>query len=112
MLEHIEALARTAAQAISNVKFDKVVVWDGGGGDGKNGTAGFLRGLAGSLPPMMQMMKDIGGVQMPEYFGKLVEDEAKKQGVAASASAELHAPPVAAAATVAGASATAPVKKA
>jgi flotillin len=79
MLEHIEELAKTAAQAISNVKFDKVVVWDGGGGDGKNGTAGFLRGLAGSLPPMMHMMRDIGGVQMPEYFGRLVEEEAKKR---------------------------------
>jgi flotillin len=79
MLEHIEELARTAAQAISNVKFEKVVVWDGGGSDGKNGTAGFLRGLAGSLPPMMHMMRDIGGVEMPEYFGKLVEEEARKK---------------------------------
>lgn len=79
MLEHIEELAHTAAHAISNVKFDKVIVWDGGGGDGKSGTAGFLRGLAGSLPPMMHMMRDIGGVQMPEYFGKLVEEEAKKK---------------------------------
>ncbi len=78
MLEHIEELSKTAAQAISNVKFDKVVVWDGGG-EGKNGTAGFLRGLAGALPPMLHMMRDIGGVQMPEYFGKLVEEEAKKQ---------------------------------
>src|SRR5262249_50307615 len=57
----------------ANVKFDKVVVWEGGG-DAKNGTAGFLRGLAGALPPMMHMMKDIGGVEMPPYFGKLVDD--------------------------------------
>jgi flotillin len=84
MLEHIEELAKTAATAISNVKFDKVVVWDGGGGDGKNGTAGFLRGLAGSLPPMMHMMRDIGGVQMPEYFGRLVEEEAKKRAAEAA----------------------------
>jgi flotillin len=78
MLEHIEELSKTAAQAIANVKFDKVVVWDSGGGDGKNGTAGFLRGLAGALPPMMHMMKDIGGVEMPAYFGKIVEGEAQK----------------------------------
>jgi flotillin len=83
MLEHIEELSKTAAQAISNVKFDKVVVWDGGGMDGKNGTAGFLRGLAGALPPMMHMMRDIGGVDMPAYFGKLVEEEARKQAAAA-----------------------------
>src|SRR5262249_21964143 len=93
MLEHIEELSKTAAMAISNVKFDKVVVWDGGGGEGKNGTAGFLRGLAGALPPMMHMMKDIGGVQMPEYFGKLVEEEARKRSdVVASSPATPVAP--------------------
>jgi flotillin len=83
MLEHMENLSETAATAISNIKFDKIVVWDGAGGDGKSSTANFLSGLAGSLPPMLHMMKDIGGVEMPEYFGKLVEkakeaDEAPK----------------------------------
>ncbi len=72
MLEHLPAMAETAAKAIANVKFDKVVVWDGGNGkDGKSATAGFLQGLAGSLPPMLQMMRDIGGVEMPQYLGKL-----------------------------------------
>jgi flotillin len=76
MLEHMDHLAETAAKAIANIKFDKVIVWDGGqgqGGDGggSNATAGFLRNLAGALPPMMQIMRDIGGVEMPEYFGKL-----------------------------------------
>jgi flotillin len=74
MLEHLPHMAETAAKAIANVKFDKVVVWDGGQGlNGKNATAGFLQGLAGSLPPLLQMMKDIGGVEMPSYFGKLAE---------------------------------------
>jgi len=95
MLEHIEELSRTAAQAIANVKFDKVVVWDGGGSDGKSGTAGFLRGLAGALPPMLHMMRDIGGVQMPEYFGKLVEEEAKRKAAAETPSVPQPAPQVA-----------------
>lgn len=74
LLEHLPQMAETAAKAIANVKFDKVVVWDGGAGNGgKNATAGFLQGLAGSLPPLLQMMKDIGGVEMPAYFGKLAE---------------------------------------
>jgi flotillin len=74
LLEHLPQMAETAAKAIANVKFDKVVVWDGGaGGGGKNATAGFLHGLAGSLPPLLQMMRDIGGVEMPGYFGKLAE---------------------------------------
>ena len=75
MLEHIDEISKTAAQAIANIKFDKVVVWDQGkGADGEGGAAGFLRSLAGSLPPALQMMKDIGGVEMPEYFGKLIHD--------------------------------------
>ena len=66
---------------ISNIGFDKIVVWDGGGKDGGEGaTAGFLQSLAGSLPPMMHMMRDIGGVEMPEFFGKLVEESESTKG--------------------------------
>ncbi|MEM7309078.1 MAG: SPFH domain-containing protein [Planctomycetota bacterium] len=76
MLEHIDHLSETAAKAIANIKFDKVIVWDGGQGEGQNGTAGFLRSLGGALPPMMQIMKDVGGVEMPEYFGRLIDKAA------------------------------------
>jgi flotillin len=74
MIEHLDQLSETAAAAISNIKFDKIVVWDQGanGGTGKGATANFLANLAGSLPPMLHMMRDIGGVQMPEYFAKMV----------------------------------------
>ncbi|HEX2190249.1 MAG TPA: SPFH domain-containing protein [Longimicrobiaceae bacterium] len=70
MLEHLDNLAETAATAISNVKFDKVVVWDGGSGAG---TGNFLQGMARSLPPMMEVVKEIGGVELPALFGKLAE---------------------------------------
>jgi len=81
MLEHLDHLSETAANAISNVKFDKVIVWDNGAkgeGEGGNAAANFLRGLGSSLPPVMQIMKDIGGVEMPEYFGKLVQEDGKE----------------------------------
>jgi len=80
MLEHLDKLSETAATAISNIKFDKVVVWDGGNGNGNGGgggTAGFLKGLGGALPPMLEIMRDVGGVEMPEFFGKLMEDTKK-----------------------------------
>jgi flotillin len=70
MLEQLDHLSETAAKAISNVKFDKIVVWDGQSG---KSTAGFLQNLGRSLPPMLSMMKDIGGIEMPEFFGKLVD---------------------------------------
>ena len=34
MLEHLDKLAETSAKAISNIKFDKVVVWENGGQNG------------------------------------------------------------------------------
>jgi flotillin len=81
MLEQLERLSENAAKAISNIKFDKVVVWDGAGGGGQGGssTANFLSSMAGSLPPMLHMMRDIGGVEMPEFFGKLVDEAVAKK---------------------------------
>lgn len=75
MLEHIKELSQTAAQAISNIKFDKVIVWENGGGNGNGSTANFLQSMARTLPPMLQIMEDIGGVKMPEYFGKMMQEE-------------------------------------
>jgi flotillin len=77
MLEHLDKLAETSAKAISNIKFDKVVVWENGGGTGNGGgnnTSHFLQNLARVLPPMMQVMKDVGGVEMPEYLARLTPE--------------------------------------
>jgi flotillin len=77
MLEHLDTLAQTAAQAISNIKFDKVIVWENGNGTNGNGTSNttqFLQSLARTLPPMMQIMKDIGGVELPDYIARFTPD--------------------------------------
>ncbi|MCI0684085.1 MAG: flotillin family protein [Gemmataceae bacterium] len=76
MLEHLDTLATTAAQAISNIKFDKVIVWENGQ-NGQSSTAGFLQSLARTLPPMMQILKDVGGVELPEYIARF-EDKAAR----------------------------------
>ncbi len=84
MLEHLDNLAEASAKAISNIKFDKVVVWEGaqGGanGHGGNATSNFLHNMARTMPPMMQVMKDIGGVEMPEYLAKLTPETPKTNG--------------------------------
>ncbi|HEY3323980.1 MAG TPA: SPFH domain-containing protein [Planctomycetota bacterium] len=80
MLEHIDNLADCSAKAISNIKFDKVVVWEGQNGGNPGGgtaTSNFLHSMARTLPPMMQVMKDIGGVEMPEYLAKLTPEAPK-----------------------------------
>jgi flotillin len=78
MLEHVEKLAETSAQAISNIKFDKVIVWEGSAagmnGNGTSNTAGFLHNLVKMMPPMMHVMQDIGGVEPPSYIGKITPD--------------------------------------
>jgi flotillin len=71
MLEHLDNLAETSAKAISNIKFDKIIVWENGGANGRSSTADFLHKMAGTLPPMLQVMRDIGGVEIPESLAKL-----------------------------------------
>jgi flotillin len=75
MLEHMDHLAETSAKAISNIRFDKVVVWENGGQNGRSNTADFLHKMAGTLPPMLHVMRDIGGVEIPDSLAKLVGDE-------------------------------------
>ncbi|MFO0820311.1 MAG: SPFH domain-containing protein [Pirellulales bacterium] len=77
MLEHLDNLAEASSRAISNIKFDKIVVWDGGGQTSGRGAVGdFLNGMSKTLPPMMQVMKDIGGVELPEALIKFAESPA------------------------------------
>jgi flotillin len=109
MVEHIEKLSENAARAISNIKFDKVVVWDGGQGEnGRGSTANFLHGLSGALPPVMQMMRDIGGVELPPYFGKLADPLAESAAPAATPGAAPVGPAPSAAAPSGPGPATAP----
>jgi flotillin len=72
MIEHLDTLAETSAKAISNIKFDKVVVWDGGGANGA--TSGFLQSMANTLPPMMHVLRDIAGVELPSYMGSIASE--------------------------------------
>jgi flotillin len=85
MLEHLDVLAETAAKAISNIKFDKVVVWENGStlSNGPSNTARFLQSMAHTLPPLMQGMKDVGGVELPEYFARLTPDAEPMNGAPA-----------------------------
>jgi len=80
MLEHIDELTEASAKAISNIKFDKVVVWEGGGANGTSSTANFLQNMSRSLPPMMQVLKDVAGVELPETLVKVQDSEPHRNG--------------------------------
>lgn len=68
--EQLPKLVEEQAKAISNLKIDKITVWDSGkGADGKNSTAGFVSGLASSLPPIHEIARS-AGIELPAYLGK------------------------------------------
>ncbi len=89
MLEHFDDLVEASAKAISNIKFDKVVVWEGGNGrNGTSSTASWLHEMSRTLPPMLQVMQDIGGIEVPETLAKLAgTEEEGRAGDGASAKA-------------------------
>lgn len=77
--EQLPKLIEEQVKAISNLKIDKVTVWDSGvGANGKSSTAGFLSGLAGSIPPLHELAKN-AGVDLPAYMGKPTAASAAKQ---------------------------------
>jgi len=55
------------------------VVWDGGSANGTGGTAGFLQNMGRTLPPMMQVLRDIAGVELPAYLGTMAADPGAPQ---------------------------------
>ncbi|AJR02747.1 flotillin family protein [Siansivirga zeaxanthinifaciens] len=73
--DKLPELVKTQAEAIKNIKIDKVTVWENGGGkNGKSSTANFLSGMYQSVPPLQDMF-NMAGMQLPEYLkGKNVED--------------------------------------
>ncbi|MCB9832341.1 MAG: flotillin family protein [Planctomycetes bacterium] len=75
MIEKIEQVVAEQVKAIQNLKIDKITVWDSGGKNGGGSTtAGFLSGLMGSLPAMHDLAAQ-AGIKLPEYLGRLGEDE-------------------------------------
>ena len=75
LADKMEQLVAIQVEAIKNIKFDKITVWDSGsqGGNGQTGTANFLSGLAKSLPPMTDLLS-MAGLQLPEFLGKIAPE--------------------------------------
>lgn len=72
--DKLPELVKLQADAIRNIKIDKVTVWDGGqNADGKGSTANFMSGLYKSVPPLKDIF-DMAGMDLPTYLGKKKED--------------------------------------
>ena len=72
--DKLEELTKIQVEAISNLKIDKITVWDNGAGKGgKTTTANFLSGMMQSVPPMQELF-DMAGMKLPEYLGKKADE--------------------------------------
>ncbi|HKH93703.1 MAG TPA: SPFH domain-containing protein [Gemmatimonadaceae bacterium] len=95
-LEQMPAVTETLAGAIANIKFDKVVLWNGSNGNGATGgVSSLVEDLVKVLPPLMQVAEEIGGVQLPGIFGKRIQDATERaatEAKEAAAAAMLEVP--------------------
>ena len=74
MVEKIEQIVARQVEAISNLKIDKITVWDSAGsGNGEGSTANFVSSLIHSLPPVHDVAK-MAGVDLPHYLGSMKEE--------------------------------------
>jgi flotillin len=77
LIEKLSDIVQAQVEAISNMKIDKITVWDSGSRDGSgNATANFVSGFIRSLPPLQEIAA-MAGIELPEYLGKVVQDGTK-----------------------------------
>ena len=82
MIEKIEDIVGKQVEAIKNIKFDKITVWDGGSGSANGSTtANFMRDLIKALPAMHDLANQ-AGVELPQILGKVADSEAIKEATA------------------------------
>tara|TARA_Y100000385_G_scaffold291696_1_gene371457 strand:- start:5503 stop:5808 length:306 start_codon:yes stop_codon:yes gene_type:complete len=74
--DKLPELVKTQAEAIKNIKIDKVTVWENGGGkDGKTSTSNFISRMYKAVPPLQEMF-NMAGMQLPNYLkGEDLDDE-------------------------------------
>ena len=83
MIEKVQDIVSKQVEAIKNIKFDKITVWDGGAGS-PNGstTANFMKDLIKSLPAMHDLANQ-AGIELPQVLGKV--DNGLEEAVTVSA---------------------------
>lgn len=74
MIEKLEELVSRQVEAISNLKIDKITVWDSGNNSHGSSTSNFISNLFKSLPPL-QEISEMAGFELPEYLGKVKDNQ-------------------------------------
>ena len=89
IVDKLDAIVAAQAQAISNIDFEKVVVYDGGDG---NAVGNFLGGLTHALPSLHELAK-MAGMELPEFLGELTDGKGASVGLDAKAFATADSQP-------------------
>ena len=76
IVDKLEQIAQVQASAISNIDFEKVVVFDGGKGDA---VGNFLGGLTHALPPFHEIAK-MAGIELPAFLGEMADSRKLPRG--------------------------------
>lgn len=76
--DKLEEIVSIQVDAIKNLKFDKITVWDNGNGkDGESSTSSFAKSLLKSVPPLKDIY-EMSNMELPSYLGKEKGTDDKK----------------------------------
>lgn len=81
LIEKLEEIVKLQAEAIKNIKIDKITVWDSGSGaNGEKGssTSNFISQFVKSLPALRDIAS-MAGLELPEYLGKITQDTLEEE---------------------------------
>jgi flotillin len=70
LIEKLEEIVGLQAEAIKNIKIDKITVWDSGNGQNGSSTSNFISQFVKSLPALHDVAA-MAGLEMPQYLGKI-----------------------------------------
>jgi flotillin len=82
LVDMVPTLVEKAAEAVKGVNVEKVIVWDAGGGNGAGGgVSRVTHDLVRSVPPAMDLIRHVTGIELPG-LGKLSPEMAAKLSTA------------------------------
>ena len=77
IIERLTEVAHIQAEAIQNLPLEKVMVWDGGNGEG--GLANLGQRMMGAIPPMHDLAR-LAGLELPEFLGRMMGESPEAEG--------------------------------
>ena len=77
LIEKLEEIVKLQAEAIKNIKIDKITVWDSGSNDPSKGggtTSNFISQFIKSLPALHDITS-LAGLELPPFLGQVVKED-------------------------------------